>query len=367
MSLTVCMSSRSCLPYANGGGYLWIFLNWALGLRAAGCDIIWLEMVPRGFAADKTRRLAAALKERLTPYGLADTLALHAVPGEELSAEATEGCLDLDAAAEATLLLNFRYSLASDVVRRFRRSALVDIDPGLLQIWIAKGLIDVAKHDVYFTIGENVRDPDRTWRHVQPCVSLDWWSPRPAPAGAAFTTVGHWYAGGWIGADEAADDKRSGFMPLLDLPRSTSRPLELALDLGADDPQTRMLEARGWRVRNAHVVAATPWDYQRYVQESFGEFSCAKPAYTRLGNAWISDRTLCYLASGKPAVVEHTGPSAFLPDDAGLLRFRGRDEAALFLERVTADYQHHAAHARALAEEHFDARRNVTRVVEVAA
>ena len=367
MSLTVCMSSRSCLPYAKGGGYLWIFLNWALGLRAAGCDVVWLEMVPRRIAADEIRRLAAALKERLRPYGLADTLALHAPPGEDLPAEATEGCLDLTAAAEAAVLLNFRYSVTADVVRRFRRSALVDIDPGLLQIWIAKGLVDVAKHDVYLTIGEHVPDPDRTWHHVPPCVSLDWWSPRSAPADAPFTTVGHWYAGGWIGADEAADDKRSGFLPLLDLPRSTARPLELALDLPPDDPQMRMLEARGWRVRNAHVVAATPWDYQRYVQDSFGEFSCAKPAYTRLGNAWISDRTVCYLASGKPAVVEHTGPSAFLPDDEGLLRFRGPDEAALFLERVTTNYQHHAAHARALAEEHFDARRNVTRVLEIAA
>jgi hypothetical protein len=366
MSVTVCIAPRSCLAYPQGGGYLWIFLNWALGLRAAGWNVIWLEGLPRGVAPEEARTLTASLKERLEPYGFADSLALYAAPGEDVPAVVGDSCLDVATAAEALVLLNFRYSLASDIVSRFRRSVLVDIDPGLLQIWIARGLIDVATHDVYVTIGEHVQDPSRTWHHVPPCVSLEWWPSRPAPADAPFTTVGHWYAGGWIDTDETADDKRSGFLPLVDIPRSTAQRLELALDLPADHPQARMLEASGWSVCNAHVVAATPWDYQRYVQGSRGELSCAKPAYTRLGNAWISDRTICYLASGKPAVVEHTGPSAFLSDDGGLLRFRSREEAALCIERVTADYPYHAAQARAIAEEHFDARRNAARVMELA-
>lgn len=367
MSLTVCLAPRSCLPYPNGGGYLWIFLNWALGLRAVGCEIIWLEGVPPGLDPDRVQGLTAALKERLRPYGLADTLALYSGSGQEVPPAVAPGCVDLAAAAEAQLLVNFRYSLPREVVGRFRRSVLVDIDPGLLQIWITKGLIDVAEHGTYLTIGEHVRDLARTWHHVPPCVSLDWWHPHGSPADAPFTTVAHWYAGGWVDADESADDKRSGFLHVLDLPRGVSRPLELALDLPADDPQARLLKASGWRVRDAHTVAATPWDYQHYVQDSLGEFSCAKPAYTRLGNAWISDRTLCYLASGKPAVVEYTGPSFFLPDDAGLLRFRERDEAAVLLQRVIDDYPHQSALARALAEEHFDARRVASRLLELAA
>jgi hypothetical protein len=367
MSLTVCLAPRSCLPYPSGGGYLWIFLNWALGLRAAGCDIVWLEGIPPGLGPEQARALTQALKDRLRPYGLADALAVYPAPGQVVPATVATACLDLAAAAEAALLISFRYSLARDVVRRFRRAALVDIDPGLLQIWMTKGLIDVAEHDVYFTIGERVGDPGRTWHHVPPCVSLDWWSPRPAPAGAPFTTVAHWYAGGWVDADEASDDKRSGFLPLLDLPLSAPHPLELALDLPVDDPQMRLLQARGWRVRDAHLVAATPWDYQRYVQDSLGEFSCAKPAYARLGNAWISDRTLCYLASGKPAVVEYTGPSSFLPDNAGLLRFRSCEEAAVLLQHAIADYEHQSVLARALAEEHFDARRVTARVLEMTA
>jgi hypothetical protein len=179
--------------------------------------------------------------------------------------------------------------------------------------------------------------------------------------------VSHWSAREWVcfGAESYLNDKRSGFLPFLDLPRHTTQPLELALCLAADENEERQgLEARGWRIRHAHEVAATPPEYQCYLQGSRGEFSCAKPSCVRLQNAWISDRTLCYLASGKPAVVQHTGPSDFLPDAAGLFRFRDLVEAARCLERVAADYDRQCRLARGLAEEYFDARTVVRRVLE---
>jgi hypothetical protein len=86
----------------------------------------------------------------------------------------------------------------------------------------------------------------------------------------------------------------------------------------------------------------------------------------RLANAWISDRTLSYLASGKPAVVQHTGPSRILPDAAGLLRFRDADDAARCLAAAEADHDRHARAARALVEEHFDAVRVMAGVLEAA-
>ena len=145
---------------------------------------------------------------------------------------------------------------------------------------------------------------------------------------------------------------------------SRDHPLELALDLKPADEQWRMLEERGWRVAESHRVAATPWDYQRYIQESFGEFSCAKPACLKLENAWLSNRTLCYLASGKPAVVQHTGPSRFLPDSSGLFRFRDLKQATQFVEKVVIDYENQCKLARALAEEYFDARKVVGVLLE---
>jgi hypothetical protein len=63
-------------------------------------------------------------------------------------------------------------------------------------------------------------------------------------------------------------------------------------------------------------------------------------------------------------VIEHTGPSRFLPDAAGLFRFRTFNEAVHCLETVAADYEGQCRLARALAEEYFDAPKVVGRVLE---
>jgi hypothetical protein len=374
MSITVCIAPVRTLEYTEGGGHLWEYLNWALGLLALGCKVIWLEGVAVSTPAGEIRSKVTALKLRLERYGLGNCLALYPSTDGSLPPDVTAlGCLDLDQAAGADFLLEFRYDTPCDVVKRFRRSALLDIDPGLSQAWISKGRISLTPHDVYFTTGETVGQPGTripdvglNWIYTRPCVALDWWPPHKSTSQAPFTTVAHWYAGGWLEDDAHAhlDDKRSGFLPYLDLPRFTDYPLELALDLPPKDEQWVMLEGRGWSVVDAHKVAATPWDYQRYVQDSYGEFSCAKPACLKLENAWMSNRTLCYLASGKPAVVQHTGASRFLPDSAGLFRFRDVKEAAQFIERVVMDYEKQSKLARALAEEYFDARNVVRALLE---
>jgi hypothetical protein len=374
MSITVCIAPVRTLEYPEGGGHLWEYLNWALGLRSVGCKVVWLEAVAANSPAAELRAKVSALKLRLERYDLVNCLALYSSSAAALPVNAAAlGCLDLDAAAGADLLLEFRYDTPVHVVKRFRRSALLDIDPGLSQAWINKGRMSLTPHDVYFTTGETVgqlgtRIPDvgLKWIYTRPCVALDHWRPHAAKSSAPFTTVAHWYAGGWLEDDAHAhlDDKRSGFLPFVEMPSLTSQPLELALDLGPEDEQRRMLVERGWRVVDAHEVAATPWDYEHYIQDSFGEFSCAKPACLKLENAWLSNRTLCYLASGKPAVVQHTGASRFLPDCAGLFRFRDLKQAAQWVEKVVIDYEKQSKLARALAEEYFDAKNVVGVLLE---
>ena len=371
MSRTICLVANT-LPYLHGGGHLWVYLNWALGLRALGCRVVWMEAVSPDTAPQALRDSVATLKARLHRFGLSECVALcprteQSLPGGDA------GCLNLDAASQANLLLNFVYGLPRSVVERFPRAALIDIDPGLLQIWISKGEIRAAPHDVYFTTGESVGhsgspDAGLVWTYTPPCVALDRWpvTSSTAPVGGSFSTVSHWYAEDWLewDRDSYRNDKRTGFLPFLDLPQRTSVPLELALCMHRDDPEWVELRQRGWRVRHAWDVASTPWDYQEYIQGSLGEFSCTKPSYVRLRNAWISDRTLCYLASGKPAVVQHTGPSRFLPDTAGLFRFRTMQDAVHGLEAIMGDYERHRRLARGLAEEYFDAPKVVGRVLE---
>ncbi len=375
MNTQVCLAADT-LSYPEGGGHFWVYLNWALGLRAAGCQVLWLEVVEPETDSTDLPEFLSCLKQRLNHYGLGGSLVLCGHTGQDLEAALTGGCTGLEAASASDLLLSFRYDLKAAIVQRFRRSALVDIDPGLLQIWMSKGQIPIARYDVYFTTGETVGQPGSLipdvglqWEYTQPCVAADFWPFGPAGPDAAFTTISHWSGAevDWVEhkGELYINDKRAGFLPFLDLPRYVPRPLELALCLAADEDDDRaMLRERGWSLVDAHEVAAKPWDYQCYIQRSFGEFSAVKPSCVKLQNAWISDRTLCYLASGKPAIVQHTGPSRLLPDCSGLFRFHDPDEAVRHVHMVLEDYDKQCCLARTLAEEHFDARNVVESMLE---
>jgi hypothetical protein len=241
---------------------------------------------------------------------------------------------------------------------------------------MSEGSLSVPQHDLYFTIGETVGQPGAQfpdvglkWHYTPPPVYLPEWPPVQADAMAPYTTVSHWWdgTGGWVEVQGELrnNEKRTAFLDYLDLPSRTSTRLELALGLApSDEEESRLLEERGWKIRHAWTVSSEPELYRAYIQQSRGEFSVVKPSCVWLSNAWISDRTLCYLASAKPAVIQHTGPSRFLPDSEGLLRFRTLEEAARALSAVEADYERHCRLARELAEEHFDAQKVVGRVLE---
>jgi hypothetical protein len=384
MSITVCLAPANTVAYPNGGGHLWVYLHWALALRALGCRVIWLEAIDLDdtddSAAGRRRRrgggaaeCVATLKSRLAPFGLADSIALYAMNGVAVPDDVAQGTLHLDAAARADLLLDLWHSTPARIVQRFGRTAFVDTDPGLLQVWMSTGDIRLAMHDFHFTIGETVgrpgaRFPDggRRWMYTPPPVYLPEWPALGGDAVAPYTTVAHW----WGGTSEfngitLCNEKRVSFLEYLDLPSRTGARLELALCLAEHfDEYDRLMGPKGWHLREAWDVSSTTDAYRAYIQRSRGEFSCAKPAYIALETAWVSDRTICYLASGRPAVVQHTGKSAVLPDGDGLFRFRNMDEAAAALAAVEADYDRHSRQARALAEEHFNARRVVSSVLE---
>jgi hypothetical protein len=384
MSLTVCLAPANTIGYPQGGGHLWVYLNWALALRAAGCQVLWLEGVDgdagqatvahrRRWRGRDVRDCVAALKAHLGRYGFTDALALYSIDGQELPSDLAASGLDLEAAACADLLLNLTHTLPAHVVRRFRRAAFVDTDPGLLQVWMATGDICVPPHDVYFTIGETVgtseaRVPDcgLRWLYTPPPVFLPAWPATKPEHGAPYTTVTHWWGGTFeFRGMKFSNEKGAAFLEYAELPSKTTATLELAVCLGEHYEEWRArLEPRGWRIREGWDVSGTAEQYHAYIRRSRGEFSCAKPCYVQFANAWVSDRTICYLASGKPAVVQHTGPSRFLPDAAGMFRFRSMEEAVRALTAVEADYERHCQLARALAEEYFDGRRVVTRVLE---
>jgi hypothetical protein len=371
VSVRVAMVMRT-LDLIEAGGHLWVYLNWALGLRDLGCRVHLLEQLAPGVATggdvgDRLARLAG----RLAPFDLGTSLSPLAVAGELLPPEVTDG---RDVLATCDLVLDVGGKIDALHLPGCRRSALVDIDPGLFQMWVAEQGGGVGAYDAHFTIGETVGRADApfpdlgvTWHHTPPPVHLPSWPVAPPPGDGPYTTVSSWW--GWWeqdGEDVYDNEKRASFMAHLDLPGRVQVRLELALALWdqVEHEDVVRLRAAGWSVAHAFEVANTPARYRDYLRASRGEFSCAKPSCRRLRNAWISDRTLCYLALGRPCVVEHTGPSRFLPDDDGLVRFRDTAGAAAGLAAVEADYDRHARSARALVETHFDAASVIPRVLE---
>lgn len=382
--VTVVLSSHNVAGFPEGGGHFWVYLQYALALRNAGCDVYWLEALWRhGNRPPPDAAAVATFLERTNAYGFDGKVLLYAEDGEACDRPREYvGVSRADAETalgRADLLLNFHYVIDPGLLARFKRTALVDIDPGLLQFWMSTGQLAVPPHDVYFTVGETVGTPTATfpdcgidWVHIRPPVCLEWWPYVHDPRFERFTTVAGWWGGEWVKEIEDGrvvlreNTKRMGFLEFVELPRHTSQPLELALLMAADDTEDRRtLERHGWRLRRSCDVAGTPEMYGDYIRGSRGEFSCAKPSTVRSRNAWVSDRTVCYLASGKPVVVQNTGTSSYLPNGEGMFRFSTIDEAAGALEAVNADYERHCRAARALAERHFDAASIIRTILDV--
>jgi hypothetical protein len=335
--------------------------------------VIWLEGIDPGDPERDSREMVTTLKSRLAPYGLAESVALFSLTDEPLPLDVAEHALDLDAATEADLLLNLWHALPAFVVRRFRTSAFVDTDPGLLQIWMTRGDVRLTRHDIYFTIGETIGTPGALfpdcglrWYYTPPPVFLPEWPPAPVDSTAPYTTVTHWWGSQFEFRGRIIDEgKRVSFLEYKDVPSRTSARLELAVCSAEHYERHRQrMEPAGWRLREAWEVSSSPEEYRAYIQRSRGEFSCAKPAYVTLQTAWVSDRTPATWRAASPSIVQHTGPSRFLPDADGLFRFRNPDEAVRALDAAESDYGRHCRQARALVEEHFDARRVVGRVLD---
>lgn len=378
----VVILPTNVVTYPEGGGHFWVYMQYVQGLRALGCEVYWLERFQTGRSSDWDDWARSTFFDRMAHFGLEGRAILYRE--QDPSSETPEfqylGRSRSSAEAlfrRADLLLNFRYAVSPALLKKFQTTALVDIDPGLLQFWMNAGQITVPAHDTYFTIGETVGtdaalfpDCGLSWTHIPPPVSLELWPYAYDPSCTAFTTVSGWWGGEFMTDQNGVtydNNKRASYLSFVDLPSRTPQTLELALNLGDGDTADRTrMEQHGWRVHHSFDVAKSPAAYREYIQSSRGEFSCVKPSCLAFQNAWISDRSVCYLASGKPVVVQHTGTSSFLPNGNGLFRFSTLEEAADALATINADYEAHSRAARSIAETYFDAEQVLKRVLDTA-
>jgi hypothetical protein len=273
-------------------------------------------------------------------------------------------------AADADLFLNLSGGswFWRDEYAGIPRKAFIDSDPAFTQLAIAKAepwYVEFFKRfDRLFTFGANIGTPacpipvgEFSWRKTWQPITLDQWRT-DRPAGDRMTTVMTWRIESFT---DVGGNKDQEFVKYIDLPSRTAQPFELAVN----GPQA-LLRSHGWETVDAMKVSRTPWDYRDFIQRSKAEFGVAKHTYVATCSGWFSDRTACYLASGRPALVQDTGWTAHLPSGEGLLAFSSLDEALAGIDAINGQYGRHALRALEIAREHFDSTRVLGRLVDEA-
>lgn len=275
------------------------------------------------------------------------------------------------ASFDAELLINISGMLRDrELFAPIPTRVFLDLDPVFTQIWLAQGHLDELAHTHYVTVGTRLLDVGvplgQRWLTTLPPVALDRWQEANVIEQDAFTTVGNWRSYGtaeWNGT--AYGQKAHSVRRLLELPGLTRQPIRVALAIHPDEKaDLAALRDHSWELIDPADVAATPGEYQRFVAGSKGELGLAKAGYVDSRCGWFSDRSACYLSSGRPVVAQDTGFGHALATGTGLLTFGTAAEAAAAIDAVCADYDRHCRDARALAEQYLDARVVLGRLLE---
>lgn len=367
------------------GGAAWDYGQYALGIEQLGFDVVyledtgWMNYDPRlaeytpdaSYGAEFLHQTLTALSPQLgrryhvrgmdgTTYGISNA---------ELRDVLDDSVLFLNVSGGTVLRPEYQ---------RCRNKVLIDTDPGWNHFvnwpsWRPKPdwpeSAPFTGHDHFFTYAERIGRADcplpdfgLTWHPTRPPAVIDRWAPEPP--GRTWTTVMTWknFATPIEHDGVSYGTKEAEFTAVETLPIRVAAPLEIAVG-GAQRPDDRW-RSLGWSVTEAASVSATSDDYRSYVQRSRGEFSVAKNVYVATNSGWFSCRSACYLAAGRPVVVQDTGFSDVLPTGEGLLPFRTLDDAVSAVESVERDYEGHAAAARQFAERHLAAEHVLGRLVD---
>lgn len=364
------------------GGHAWIDMQYLAGLRDLGHDVYYLEdaghesWVYDWAAEEVTTDLAypaGYVADCLAPLGMADRWSYRT--STAAAGLSTDEMRDVLATADLMLIRAVPHDVWRPEHDLPRRRAFVDSDPGFTQISLLQGhralAETTARCEALFTFAQRMGAPDcripdagRTWHPTVAPVSLPHWPvAAPPQEGAPFSCVLQ-----WRGFREVTHDgvrygqKDLQFPRYVDLPARTGERFLLALT-GKEPAE---LGDHGWEVVPGWEPSRTPATYQRFIAASRAEFSVAKQGYVAMRGGWFSDRSVCYLASGRPVVVEDTGLADWLPVGAGVLPFSDLPSAAAAVADVRQHYEHHRRAARAVAEDVFDARRVLTALLETA-
>lgn len=352
---------------AGRGGHAIHVLHVLEGLRRLGHEVLFLEFLDEPPAPATRSAFGRILGER--PGAL-----LHSDSGESFAGLSRDEVAAFAESADAMISLAAHYRRDPwPLLEAVRPRILIEQDPGYTHTWAVEGdPADIfGEQDFVFTVGANVgtlRSPIPTcglhWRPLWPPVVLDWWAGEHPIRRDRFTTVGAWRDYGYIELGGLVmGPKVEEFTKFIELPRLVGEELELTLAIDDDDPDKPVLSNHGWRLEEPALVG-TPERFRAYVSGSLAEFSCAKGGYVGTRSGWFSDRSACYLAAGRPVVLQATGFEDIIPTGVGVFAVNDVGEAAEAIAAVRSDYARHSASALEIAREFFDADRLLAGMLE---
>ncbi len=395
------------------GGVAWDYLQYVEGFRQLGHEVFYLEdtemwpydPVGNTISADCSYNVRY-LGDVMTKLGLAGHWIYRNAADESYHGVSEADAKAFCASADVFLNVSGCGWLRPEYLR-IPKKIFLDSDPMFTQVALESGQQDVIErihaHDFHFTFAENIGAPDcrvptagLKWIPTRQPIVLDWW-PSPSPSHVTlsegegsvpktaemlrqaqhdnnvvrdvFTTVMNWVS--YKPCEYNSDtwgQKDVEFLKFVDLPGRTTQRFEIAMGMGPGMKRpTEMLREKGWQIVEPGERLPDPWAYRDYLRTSKGEWSIAKEGYVKSRSGWFSCRSACYLALGRPCVLQDTGWSRVYPTGDGLFAFDTIEEAVAGIEEVNADYTHHSTEARAVAEEMFDARKVLGKLLEAVA
>jgi hypothetical protein len=384
--MRIILGAVISLPPVSAG-CAWNRLQYILGLRRLGHDVLFVEEVKPQWSVDAAGRQCAyhdsenrrGFMEIMDQFDLTERCCQLYNAGEATTGLSRQALRDF--AADADLLIDISGHITTEFVRdAVGRRAYLDQDPVFTQLWRAEygKDLNLGHYDVFFTVGLNIGTPFSPipdcgidWHPTLPPVVPDLWhnagEQELANSKAPFTTVASLYGysdlcfrGEWYRT------KSEEFRRFAELPARTAQAFEvLVKEFRDDDDNVRYLLSHGWCVRKA--VAMDLSAYRTYVAGSRGEIGITKGAYVKGRSGWFSDRTASYLASGRPALAQSTGFERCLPTGSGLLCFEDLQQAASAVDSINARYANHCRAAREFADQYLDYRKVLPAMLDVCA
>lgn len=363
------------------GGMFWQVLHYLVGFRRLGFDVWYVEDSDRFIPDIDTwlhttdyEKSTKVLAEVLEICGLANHWIVRETGSKKCyGGKDFEGLMGLykNAVAVFNLCGAQEYLSYHDAIKKL---VYIETDPVMPQIAIAKGnekTINIYKryHHI-FTYAENIGAEDCllpvekfSWRKTRPPVVMDWWNMEcAAPKMKKMTTVANWDT-----KDKGVEWQgktyywQKDFTRFIDLPRFSKIPIELTLG-SIKQEALELIQSKGWHYYSSKNVSDL-YKYHDYICNSMGEFTVSKDQYVRFNTGWFSDRSVCYLAAGRPVITEETGFSKFIPTGEGLFAFKNEEEILNAMDSIEKDYEGNSQRAKEIAEEYFKAETVLAEIV----